>query len=66
MVERQVFGAIDFTHPAAAEQRDQAIAAADNGPWSEPAGRWRSRGAGSCRRTRGRNRWPDGDPVVGW
>ena len=37
LVERQVLGAIDFSHAAAAEQRHQAIAPGDNGSRSEAA-----------------------------
>ena len=42
LIERQVVGAIDLAHAAATEQRDQAIAAGDDGSRREPvAGRRR-------------------------
>jgi len=37
LIERQVVGAIDFAHSAAAQQRDNAVAPHQHFPWQKPA-----------------------------
>ena len=43
MIEREIFGAVHLTHPAATEQRDEPIAAGDDRARSEQAGARRRR-----------------------
>jgi hypothetical protein len=50
LIERQVVGAIHFSHAAAAEQGDQAVAAGDNRARREGVGRRRPHGRWSDRR----------------
>ena len=39
LIEREIVGAVHLAHAAAAEQRDKAIAARDDGAGSEMSGR---------------------------
>ena len=45
LIEGEILGAIHFTHAAAPEQRDEAVAARDNGPGCQPLRRGRARPA---------------------
>ncbi len=56
LIERQVVGSVDFAHAAPAEQRDETVAAGNDGAWRE----WQRRGRRArTRRPRGGSRRRD-------
>ena len=57
LIEREIVGAVHLAHAAAAEQRDEAVAAGDNGAGRETSGR------GSGRRGDNTQRQRAGQPI---